>query len=337
MNFVDDVLHDRYWELGLYRYDIGADWETVLLTPRFVTSRHLVALIFPRGFREPRLVVKVPRQPGDNLSVRHEAAVMAGLKALGLGAEQGIPEVVSTVDVGDHTVLIETAVRGIPLDPRHVAADLKRAVKAGSNFVDALPCTAEAGANSNWYQRTVVGPLRRLVELLPMEPEVVGLVERTHHALEPLQGTRLPAVVEHGDLSHPNLFLRPNGTLQVVDWERSRTDGVPGHDLVFYLQYLSESHEQAYERIPQLVAFDKAFGRGGWALQPLRSHLELRGVDPQLLPLLVLATWARSTATLAYRLTGAATLQGKAHTRDAVLADRDYWLWRHAMDSWELR
>jgi hypothetical protein len=48
--------------------------------------------------------------------------------------------------------------------------------------------------------------------------------------------------------------------------------------------------------------------------------------------LLVIATWARSAATLAYRLaTEGVPVPGSAQLRTAVLEDRDFWLWRHAV------
>lgn len=334
MNFIDRLLSDRYDELRLEKYGIGQQWAAVLLTPRFVTSRHVVALIFADGAREPSLVVKVPRQPGDNDSVRREAQVMDQLRSHGAGREIGVPEVVAVLDVGPHAVLIETAVTGAQLNPQRVGANIAAAVSAGTAFLATLPLTRPAPENGDWYQRTISRPLTELASLLPFEPDVTELVERTHAMLEPLRSVPLPAVVEHGDMSHPNLFLDRTGRLQVVDWERSRTDGVPGHDLVFYLQYLSESSELAFSRPAQLAAFDKAFGATGWALDPLRSHLQLRGVSPELLPLLVIAAWARSAATLAYRLNGErGPEQGRKRMRAAVFADRDFWLWRHVVET----
>lgn len=335
MTFVDRFLAEHYEELELERYGIGRRWESVLLTPRFVTSRHVVALIFAAGAREPSLVVKVPRQPGENDSVRHEAEVLRRLSAGMEGPAIGVPTVVTVQDVGAHTVLVETAVTGAPLDPRLVAADLSGAVSAGTAFVDALPCTQAAARNDGWYERTISYPLEALTGLVSQELETTALVERTHEVLAPLRGMQLPAVVEHGDLSHPNLFLKPHGGLQVVDWERARTDGVPGHDLVFYLQYLSESREQAFDRGSQLAAFEKAFGPGGWALALLARHLDLREVDAALLPLLVIATWARSAATLSYRLEGQSDpARGSGQVRSAVASDRDFWLWRHVVTGW---
>ncbi|RAX45114.1 hypothetical protein DQ354_11900 [Arthrobacter sp. AQ5-06] len=332
MTFVDRFLVEHYEELELDKYGIGSRWESVLLTPKFVTSKHVVALVFAAGANEPSLVVKVPRQPGENDSVRHEADVLRQLNTGAARSVIGVPQVVTVCDVGAHTVLVETAVTGVPLDPRQVAADLAGAVSAGTAFVDALPCTQAAALNDGWYDRTISHPLKALTGLVSQEVEIMALVERTHEILAPLRHIQLPAVVEHGDLSHPNLFLKPHQGLQVVDWERARTDGVPGHDLVFYLQYLSESSELAFDRASQLAAFEKAFGPGGWALAHLAGHLDLRGVDAALIPLLVIATWARSAATLAFRLAGQAeAAHGTEKLRQAVVSDRDFWLWRHAV------
>lgn len=336
MNFVDQFLHDHYDEFALDRYGLGKRWETLLLTPRFATSRHVVALIFPARHTEPALVVKVPRQPGDNTGVRREAAMLAQLSAVVDSPDAGVPRLVGIRDMGAYTVLVETALTGTPLDPRAVAADLSSAVATGTEFVGALPCTRPAADNVDWYQRTVRDPLAALEALSGQDAQTCELVERTHAVLAPLQRAQLPAVIEHGDLSHPNLLVKPGAPLQVMDWERSLTGGVPGHDLVFYLQYLSESSEQAFVREAQLAAFDKAFGRAGWAHGPLSLHLGMRGVDESLFPLLVIATWARSTATLADRLAQEAARglsRGNGKVRATLMADRDFWLWRHALDA----
>ena len=334
MSFVDQFLRDHFEEFALDRYGLGRRWETLLLTPRFTTSRHVVALVFPSRGSDPALVVKIPRQPGDSSGVRREAAMLDQLSAA--VDSPGVPRLVGIRDEGQYTVLVETALTGIPLDPRRVAADLPSAVAAGTGFVGSLPCTHAATDNPDWYQRAVAVPLAALERLAGPDAQTGRLVERTHQLLEPLRTTQLPAVIEHGDLSHPNLLVKPGSGLQVMDWERSLTDGVPGHDLVFYLQYLSESSEQAFARAAQIAAFDKAFGQDGWALDPLSRHLGVRGVDASLLPLLVITTWARSTATLADRLAQEAEAdpsQGKEKVRAALEADRDYWLWRHVVTS----
>lgn len=334
LNFIDAVLKARYEELGLDQYGVGREWTTVILTPQFATSRHIVALITPNHAQRPRLVVKVPRQPGDNGGVRREAAMLQQLWALSPDRAEATPAIVGVFDVGNHCVLVETAMTGYPLDPSLVTLNLPGAVRSGVEFVTGLPVTERASTNADWYTRKLSKPLGELSELVAGHSEVVSLVERTHELLARLCTAELPAVFEHADLSHPNIFVRPGGTLQVVDWERSSSDGLPGHDLVFYLQYLNESVRRAFSRPEQIAAFTDAFAPDGWACGPLRKHLEARGVDPGLLPLLIVATWARSAATLGERLAGERSSgQEPHHVRETVLADRDFWLWRHAIET----
>ncbi len=334
MNIVDHVLREHFEDFELASYGLGRRFETVLLTPQFTTSRHVVALVFNPGLPDPLLVVKVPRQPGDNEGVLREARILRELAALSEGDVAGIPEIVGTVQVGSQTILIETALSGAPLDPARVAADRAAAIESGTRFVNTLPTTRRAEANIDWYDRNITVPLDALAQLTHGNGEVAALRDQSRHVLAPLQSSLLPAVVEHADLSHPNLFVLPDGSLQAVDWERATTGGVPGHDLVFFLQYVSESAASAYTRRRQIAAFDDAFGSRGWATGVLREHLSRRGVDPDLLPLLVVATWARSAATLAGRL-GHLNHSGRndvAQRSAAVTADRDFWLWRHAIE-----
>ncbi|WP_307034097.1 phosphotransferase family protein [Arthrobacter sp. B3I4] len=330
-SFIDAALQDHYREWDLASLGLGHEWTTVFITPQFTTSRHVVALVYAPGARQPALVVKVPRCPGDNEGVQREADMLRQLRALSGGQVEGVPRIVATLEAGAYTVLVETPLTGPPLDPDRVAANLPAAVALGVDFVDSLPCTLPGSTNEGWYERTVEHPLEALAALLSGDAEIVELVHRTHKLLEPLRSEALPAVFEHADLSHPNLLVRPGGGLQVMDWERASAYGIPGHDLTFYLQYLSESSEQAFERPAQLAAFDSAFGPDGWALAPLRRHLLLRDVHPELLPQVVLATWARSASTLAYRLAAeVGPAAGMGDVRQAVLNDRDFWLWRHA-------
>jgi aminoglycoside phosphotransferase (APT) family kinase protein len=305
-----------------------------VLTPHFVTSRHVVALVFSPGDPRARVVAKIPRRPGDNEGVDREARMLRRLAELNGGPVSGVPAVVATVDVGGQTLLLETTVHGPELVPREVCRDPDRAIAVGAAFISALPVVVPAAENSDWYRTAVADPLADLVALAPMGGEAAQLASRTHALLEPLRTAALPAVFEHGDMSHPNLLLGADGGLQVIDWERATERGVPGHDLVFYLQYLAESRRSAFTRPEQCAAFDAAFvDPHGWARPALSAHLELRGVDPALLDALVVASWARSAATLVDRLRPGSDGVHAAGDALAVAVsnDRDVVLWRHAV------
>jgi hypothetical protein len=225
-------------------------------------------------------------------------------------------------------------VTGAPLDQARVLQDVDRAVASGERFLSTLPVVRPAADNSAWYDAAVRAPLAGLMAMLGSAGDVAELCERTHAVLAPLRDVPLPAVFEHGDLSHPNLFVADDGTLLVIDWERATDAGVPGHDLVFYLQFLSQCRHGFATSAEQLEAFDRAFtGGNAWARSSLERHLDARGVDPQLAGLLVVTCWARSAATLASRLDLDARAAGGTGdaVAAAVLAERDVTLWRHAL------
>ena len=345
MNAIERLLREQASPAVLRRHGLDGRMITVLITPRFVTSRHVVAMMYPEGSGRPTLVVKVPRRPGDTSGVRREADMLARVAAAGLPEPVGVPELVGLLDTGDYTALVQTVMQGVPLDPPRVQRDFDRALAAGLAFVSSLPVTRSAEENDGWFGRTVERNLHRFAEQVPLQGVNARLVDRTLSFLEPLRTTPLPAVIAHGDLSHPNLFVGSADQLQVIDWERATTEGLPGQDLVFYLSYIGESRRDAYSRPEQLRVYDQTFAAPhGWGRAVLRQHLQSRGVPPQLLGHVVVATWALSASTLLERLVpdvvGDASANGlRSPSADQLQAaaeqDRDVALWRHALDTAE--
>src|SRR6185295_18368583 len=90
----------------LERFDLGKTPSCVLLTPRFRTSRHVVALLIPSGAGEPKLVVKMPRLAGDDDGIAREARVLTALREKSPSASESIPEVLTCED-GDRPLLVE--------------------------------------------------------------------------------------------------------------------------------------------------------------------------------------------------------------------------------------
>jgi len=338
VNLVDRLLDDHFDDLGLDRLGLGRGLRSALVTPGFATSRHVVAMVFEPGAAAPCLVVKLPRRAGDNAGVETEGHMLRRLTGDARARVPGVPRFVGLLNHHGHSLLIEEAVRGAALDPAAVRRDPQGAVEAGVSFTASLPGTGVTAPGDRWYERSVEAPLRRLSAFRPFGDETSRLLARTHDVLAPLRESAVPTVVEHGDLSHPNILRSRDGVLQVIDWERSDPLGILGHDLVFYLQYVHESLRSAYTPAAQLEAFDHAFvGPHAPAGGLLRAHLAQRGVDPGLLPQVLVATWARAAATLPSRLVPDTTSSvAGAHdapeaVRAAIAADRDVLLWRHAL------
>ena len=344
-DLITELVRENFDACGLAKYGMTTDVSVCFVTPRFDTSRHVIGLIFSGSEDHPRLVAKVPRQPFDNEGVQREADMVRALHDAATAPVFGVPAIIGVFDRSGHSVLIETAITSRPLEPDVVAEDPGLAIRAGVAFVTSLPVTATAEANAGWYDRTITEPLADLQRAAPMAGLMERLVAQTHTLLEPIRNEPLPAVFEHADLSHPNLFLSAAGHLEVIDWERTTRRGVPGHDLVFLLQHLSESSRHAYLRPDQGAALDAAFlDPGAWAPDLLRRYLAGLGVSADMAPYLLLATWARSTATLVARTLPAHLPPDRPEPgagggglalpdiSAVVERDRDFWLWKHVLE-----
>jgi hypothetical protein len=69
VNLAQRVLLEKVAPDRLAKHRLAEGMATVLVTPRFPTSRHVVAMIFPPGRADAELVVKIPRRLGDTVAV----------------------------------------------------------------------------------------------------------------------------------------------------------------------------------------------------------------------------------------------------------------------------
>jgi len=124
----------------LKRFDLGKRPSCIVLTPRFRTSRHIVALLIPTGAGEPKLVVKMPRLAGDDDGIAREARVLTALREKSPSASESIPEVVTCED-GDRPLLVETALVGPLMTRRMLRADPVRCVDTVVSWLISLPAS----------------------------------------------------------------------------------------------------------------------------------------------------------------------------------------------------
>jgi hypothetical protein len=200
-----------------------------------------------------------------------------------------------------------------------VRSDVDAAVQAGAAFTAALPVTGQADAI--WCEDRLYQPLQALAQASGKAlPE--DCVERTVQRLTGLAEAGLPTVFEHGDLSDPNLLVRQDGALQVLDWERADEHGLPGNDLVQFLTYVADARLGARTTEERLAAFVRAWVEpAGWARPLLAEHLRGRGLDPALGPALILSCWARTSVSLVPRVLGGQTLgTGEASVLTPIVA-----------------
>ncbi len=301
----------------------------VLVTPSYDTSRHVVALVF--GRRDLRAVIKIARRPRDGDGLRIEGDALQSLERL-RGRADDVARLLDRTEVAGCPAIVQTAVAGTPLGPEIVRRDPQAALRAAAAFVATLPVTAEHAPG--WHDSLIGGPVDRLLRAFPSLARD-DLATRTRDALHSLDRTALPAVFEHGDLSHPNVLNQGQGRIGAVDLERAVEQGLPGHDLIFFATYVGEAVTGAATLPQRLAAYDAALlHEGGWARPVVAEHLAARGVPAESLEPLLLATAVRAACTLHDRLLGgdAEDLDAAA---DVAARDRDVVLWRHVLEHLE--
>jgi hypothetical protein len=218
--------------------------------------------------------------------------------------------------LGGWPALVETALAGRALRPEVVRRRAPEATEAVEAWVRRLARDAERTPGAERVARLVAGPLEPVAGLGRGERD---LVDRTVEVCHPLEQALLPAVLEHGDLSHPNVLLGKASQVGVVDWERAEPAGLPLHDLVFFLAYVAGARHRAStpEEHEEAVRAER---RSTEAI--LRGHAAAIDVPEALVAPLVVACWARATADAWARGGGDADwLRGSRVTR----------LWRRAL------
>ena len=321
-----DALRDRFPLDGF-----GVDEETscVILTPRFRTSRHIVALLIPNGSAEPSLVVKIPRLPGDDEGIAREARVLTALQDRSLDAGRSAPRAVAYTD-GERPLLVETALVGPLLTRSVLRASPSRYIDEVVRWLISLP--RETGGDSS-FERLIGEPLSLFAASFPEAASERDLVARTFEIVEPLRDAGIPHVFEHGDLSHPNLILLANNRVGVVDWELAEEHGLPLHDLTFFLAFATLAMRPA----PAAEGYTKAlsdafFGRSAWAQARMVAYSDGLEFERKLLTPLFVACWARYTARLAVRI-GADRSSMGGESAAWVRQNRYYQLWSHTLDN----
>jgi len=321
-----DALRDRF-RLG--EFDVGEGASCVILTPRFRTSRHVVALLIPNGAVEPSLVVKMPRLPRDGDGIAREARILTTLQERCPDAGRSAPRVVAHTD-GDRPVLVETALVGPLLTRDVLRAGPSRYIDEVVRWLMSLPRGADGTLS---FERLVAEPLSLFAASFPEAAAEQDLVVRTLEIVEPLREGPLPHVLEHGDLSHPNLILLPDHRVGVVDWELAEEQGLPLHDLSFFLAFATLSLRRAPAAEGYAKIFAEAFfGRSAWARARMIAYADAIELDRALLTPLFVVCWARYTARLALRI-GADRPTMDGESAAWVRGNRYYQFWSHTLDN----
>ncbi len=337
MNTALTFLKNNRERLDLKRYGIGGEITSIVLTPRFHASSHVVFLVLPKGSPYPLLVAKVPRLIGSNGGIEREAVNLRAVQSLRPGGFNSIPKVIAFEEYCARPILVETALIGQPMTPAMVRRDLVRCCGAATAW---LTDVQQPGGDividdPQWFARLVERPLHDLTEFFRESGEEGELLAKTWEFTVPLHGMNLPLVFEHGDLAHPNIMLLKDGGLGVLDWELAEPRGLPASDLFFFLTYATFALRNAHRNNEYLWAFQKAFfGREGWARPFVWDYIHRLGLSPQLLTPLFVLCWARYVSSLLFRLHDSGQGQDLHSAVEAkwLRANRYFVLWQYTVE-----
>ena len=307
---IDAYVDANRARLGLEGLGVGGT-RSLLVTPRFQASAHVVGLIVPPDHERPTLVAKVHRLADATGTLDAEAACLRMLTEGDPGARNGVPRLIVQAVVGGHAAIVETALSGRPLDPVEVRRDRRRAIAEVGAWCRTLQRTGPtesgdpAGGPDDRWDRLILPAMAGLETALADDPTDLGLIGRARDTLAPLDSAALLVAIEHGDLSHPNLLRLDReggraGTIGAIDWELGEPTGYPLTDFLFFLGYVAVAaggKRRASSPDEHARRIGAAFFEGDrWAWVAAEAYADAAGVDRALVGSLLVATWVRALA-----------------------------------------
>jgi len=337
MNTAESFLVSNWKRLMLDGPKPPAQLSSILATPRFRASRHIVFLILAGGYADPKWVAKIPRLAAETASLDREVANLRALWALRFGGFENVPRVLAYESYLGNRLLLESAVSGYAMRPAVVRQRPRECCEAVISWLIDLYEASFRGHHDRKgsVQRLVGAPLDHFECVFPLSAEEKHLIAETRELVHSLQGLDFPLVFEHGDFSSPNILMRSRGDIGVVDWELAEPHGLPAVDLFFFLTYLAFARHQAETPEDCVSAFHNAFfGPQAWAREYIARYRERIRLPAAALKPLFIACWSRYVATLVARLNdlGAGPRAEPDQDTAAWLRNNRYFhLWRHAV------
>lgn len=332
MDTVSSFLLAHRERFDLDGHGIGDTVSSVVVTPRFRASAHVVVLVLRSDGTGPALVVKMPRLTSGHASVRREAAFLRALHAANARARRVAPQLVACEEYGGRPMLVETALNGHPLDRTAVRRDPPGACDAALAWLAAIggPNAEAPEFDRRWYEHQIEHPLVAFADRFPFTRDEAAAVERTLELASPLARTELPVVFEHGDLSHPNIVMQDGGEIGVIDWETAEPHGLPLSDLFFFLAFVAAARTGASSADEHVRAFDDAFfGRRAWARPYVCAGARRLDIATESFTPLLLVSLLRRAATYAARVQGGVDAPLSHDQAQWLRATRYFRLWRH--------
>ncbi len=330
MNAINTFLRENWQRFNLSRFGDGNALSSVLLTPGFQASSHIIAFVLSDALPTAKMVVKLPRIPGDHARLDIEAANLRYLFDLRKTVFPGTPEVLAYDNWHGHKMLVETMVPGSVLRPATARANFDSVLQTGRDWLMELHTTTKIATETlpKWRDTAFDNRFNVLATSFILTPQEQVAIEK---GAAIGQSIKLPELVfEHGDFSAPNLLLH-NGQLGAVDWELADPHGLPMGDFIFFLTFLAFAKNGAQSLKDCVSAFEQAFFSPGWAMPHLRQFAEFAGIHPSQIAAVFAMCWMRYLSNMLSRLRGD-NPNISAQTAAWLRGNRYYHFWLMAIE-----
>ena len=258
-------------------------------------------LAFIDGKPKPQFVVKVSRNQRDNSFLVAEYENLKYVhKITDEFAKESVPRAVLLEDIGEHKILIQTAV---------VGESLKRRLRAGpfinkgiilrvdelltdwlANFQLKIGLKEEK-LDSQFLEAYIRKPIETFVLTFDLSEIEKQYFQSFDEIWNKLSGIQLPLVFQHGDFMFSNIFNLRRDKLGIIDWENARKAQLPMHDLfhcLLWQGFLFFKAKTEYERA--LANFQFSFCEDNWYSKIIKScfkkYCSKIGIDEKLMEVL---------------------------------------------------
>jgi hypothetical protein len=239
------------------------------LAPRRPNGKPVVQVVAPDG--HTLAYAKFGWERLTRQLIRHEATMLSELAPLIRDTALHVPRIIYAGDWYGLETLVLAPLEGTGRTPRSPADVPAAALVALAGI---RPQVVERLGDSAFWRRTV----SRVTQLAPhLRQSASQVILEARRAIETRWGDiELPMGQIHGDWIPPNMSIRPDGTLNVWDWERSVNNVPLGIDAVQFTLYLELRRHLPYRTLVKRVR------RCG------ETALARQGLDPAKLMLLVI-------------------------------------------------
>jgi aminoglycoside phosphotransferase len=306
---------------------------SVVITPRYPDSRHVVVLVVDAAGRA-RVVGKVVRSTDDTSTLGHEATLLGSLD--GSSVPPGsVPRLLAFENLGGHWVLVQTALRGRAVTHADARSDPDRWWGRVADWLGALP-VGPPPQPAAWVDDYLGVALSFAESVLDPTPKERAAFVATEHFLSQFAQAGFRTVVEHGDLSHPNVLWSRRG-IAVVDWETGHRAGVVGADAAVFLSFLEFAKAGVHGKEGEAQVYAERLLRpGAPARERLVGYLAGQQVGEQWVDHVLLAAWSRISLAVFPRLlsgpSGDRGREGMDLPRRLFRASRSTLLWNLTLE-----